>query len=277
MLRDCAGGGDARFETRGASAQTAEHAFALLISRPHAPHPTAATPAQWVDGSLRDKEWYRQVFEHLKRDHPKYRIAIFHVVASDEEILSRAKRRGELTGRHVPESEIWDSIRRVPDAVEVLAPLCRFVATLDNSSDPPLLVRCRDLKRGFDISAPPGESCSWNEIQRRFVFKGFERFADAISRASRASLASQKQLLRASLRSSIAGERASKRNSNYPPATTDAGGGRFSNRHTSASDANARGAPAALPTLAEMSGESRGSASINSRKSQPTTPPAAAG
>ena len=73
-------------------------------------------------------------------------------------------------------SEIADSIDRVPKAVDLLAPVCRVVATLDNSSDPPRLVRWRDRARGVDRSAPDGGSASWDEIRRLFHFRNFRRW-----------------------------------------------------------------------------------------------------
>ena len=133
----------------------------------------------WVDGSLRDGDWYAHVFRTIAANHPHYRIGIFHITADDELIFERAIKRGEATGRFVPESEIRDSIRRVPEAVELLAPLCRFVATIDNSAEVPRLVRVRDFVDGIDKRASSAtDTCSWNEIRRRFQFKGFsfERF-----------------------------------------------------------------------------------------------------
>ena len=66
----------------------------------------------WIDGSLRDGDWYLQTFNDIKRRHPAYRIAIFHVVATKEVILERVARRAVETGRHVPEAEVLDSIQR---------------------------------------------------------------------------------------------------------------------------------------------------------------------
>jgi len=89
----------------------------------------------WVDGSLRDGEWYEQEFARIRRDHPWYQIAILYVVASHEAIMQRVKRRAEITGRHVPEAEILDSLRRVPRSVEMLSPHIDFLAVADNSAD----------------------------------------------------------------------------------------------------------------------------------------------
>lgn len=128
---------------------------------------------QWVDGSLRDCTWYRHVFETILARFPHYSIAIFHIVASDAVIFERAQKRGEATGRFVPETEIWDSIRRVPTTVEVLAPLCRFVATIDNSTDTPVLVRCQDPRINRDLRAGEGAELPFLELRKRFHFKGF--------------------------------------------------------------------------------------------------------
>ena len=172
---------------------------ACSLSRPcaiaHLVRCPRVRPPQWVDGSLRDGAWYRRVFETIGRMHPNYQIAIFHIVADEDECLRRAKSRGELTGRYVPESEIRDSIERVPLAVEMLAPLCRFVATLDNSvaSEPPRLVRCREPSRAIDLDALSDGSLSWHEIRRRFVFKGLRAYVSmvrmSVAAARRTSLA----------------------------------------------------------------------------------------
>ena len=76
----------------------------------------------WVDGSLRDGSWYQKVFERIQERHTSYQIAIFHIVADPTTVFERATRRAEATGRHVPLDEIEDSIKRVPKAVEMLAP-----------------------------------------------------------------------------------------------------------------------------------------------------------
>ena len=103
----------------------------------------------WVDGSLRDGDWYRSVFEGIKQRYPAYRIAIIHVVADDDIVYERARKRAAATGRHVPESEILDSLQRVPAAVESLSPLADFVATIDNSTETPALRRWEDNQEPF--------------------------------------------------------------------------------------------------------------------------------
>jgi hypothetical protein len=67
----------------------------------------------WVDGSLRDYDWYSKVFDMLREKWPMYRIAILYVYADKEVVMARAKKRAEDTGREVPTSELLDSIEKV--------------------------------------------------------------------------------------------------------------------------------------------------------------------
>ena len=127
----------------------------------------------WVDGSLRNGSWYQHVFTDIAKRYPHYQIAIFHVTASREATFERARARGEMTGRHVPPEEIEDSLRRVPAAVDLLAPLAQFVATIDNSAETPTLVRWRDNLKNTEGTAPEGGTCAWQAIYSRFRFKGF--------------------------------------------------------------------------------------------------------
>lgn len=89
----------------------------------------------WVDGSLRDSQWFQAVFQRIRNEHPQYRIAIIHVFADPDTVFTRARIRAELTGRQVPEASIWDSLERVPKSVEVLTKFCDIVLHVDNSSD----------------------------------------------------------------------------------------------------------------------------------------------
>ena len=98
----------------------------------------------WVDGSLRDGEWYSGEFERISREHPAYKIAIVHVVATRSVVLERAERRAQITGRHVPISEIDDSLARVPRSVERLRTAVDFLAVVDNSAGKPFLVEYCD-------------------------------------------------------------------------------------------------------------------------------------
>ena len=102
-----------------------------------------------MDGSLRDGAWYEHVLRTIKQRHPRYRVAILHVEAKQEVILERVRRRGTVTGREVPEHEVLDSIQRVPQAVNQLAPLADFLAVIDNSAAAPHLVKYCDADTCF--------------------------------------------------------------------------------------------------------------------------------
>ena len=117
----------------------------------------------WVDGSLRDGAWYRGEFERISREHPGYKIAIVHVIATRDVVLQRAERRAAVTGRHVPVGEIDDSIARVPRSVQQLRTLVDFLAVVDNSADRPYLVEYCD-----------GETCQlclddWGQLSARLA------------------------------------------------------------------------------------------------------------
>lgn len=43
-----------------------------------------------VDGSLRDHEWYKEYFQHLRHQYNDLHIAILHITASREAVLERA-------------------------------------------------------------------------------------------------------------------------------------------------------------------------------------------
>ena len=118
----------------------------------------------WVDGSLRDGAWYEKVLRTIKQRYPRYRVAILHVEAKQEVILERVRRRGAVTGREVPEHEVLDSIERVPQAVNHLAPLADFLAVIDNSAAAPHLIKYCDADICF---LSPKADC-WSQIETRF-------------------------------------------------------------------------------------------------------------
>lgn len=51
--------------------------------------------------------------------------------AKEKQVLERARRRAEETGRYVPEEEIKDSLYRVPRTVATLLPKADFVAHIE--------------------------------------------------------------------------------------------------------------------------------------------------
>jgi predicted ABC-type ATPase len=120
----------------------------------------------WVDGSLKDGEWYRHVILDVQARFPKYAVAILEVTASADEIFERVRKRAIETGRDVPREEVLDSIERVPASVAKLIDLVSFSAIIDNSAVTPVLKKyCNaDVCK---ISRAAREE-GWDEIRRRF-------------------------------------------------------------------------------------------------------------
>mmetsp|Transcript_17498 Transcript_17498/g.47935 ORF Transcript_17498/g.47935 Transcript_17498/m.47935 type:complete len:451 (+) Transcript_17498:174-1526(+) len=115
----------------------------------------------WIDGSLRDHVWYAAVFEGIRKNHPQYRIAIFHVTASWETTCQRAAARAKTTGRVVPDRDLWRSFEQVPVSVEKLSTLADLCIEIENDSVP-------TLKR-FCALGQTYTSGSWEQVRQRFA------------------------------------------------------------------------------------------------------------
>lgn len=96
----------------------------------------------WIDGSLRDTDWYVKVFTTLRKRHPVYRIAIFYINASEEVAWRRTQARAVKTGRAVPKNLFCRSIKAPAESLRALTPYVDFLARLENEKDgqPPRLV-----------------------------------------------------------------------------------------------------------------------------------------
>ena len=95
---------------------------------------------------------YPRWIKGIRRKFPWYRIAIFYVFARKEQVLERARVRGEETGRFVPSDTLLQSIQKTAEAVERLGPLADFVARIDNScleSPDPVLMVFEDRSHSF--------------------------------------------------------------------------------------------------------------------------------
>jgi len=113
----------------------------------------------WVDGSLRDGEWYVHVFRDLHRRFPHYKIAIFEVGASEPIVRERIAARALETGRDVPEHLIKASLAAIATSLDLLTPLVDFVARIDNNGAVPAL-------RAFIQVNKDGD---WGNIKARFA------------------------------------------------------------------------------------------------------------
>jgi hypothetical protein len=93
----------------------------------------------WIDGSLRDGPWFASVFRDINRRFPNYKIAIFEIGAREENVRARIASRAAATGRSVPEALIQASLASVASSLEILTPLCDFVARIGNDGPLPEL------------------------------------------------------------------------------------------------------------------------------------------
>eukprot|EP00439_Symbiodinium_sp_Y106_P023480 s3995_g2.t2 len=94
----------------------------------------------WVDGSLKDAEWYAQQFERIRSKYRDYHIAIFYIGADEQTILRRVQERAEgPDGRHVPPELVRASMASMDKTLNVLTPFCDFVARIKNNGPSPVL------------------------------------------------------------------------------------------------------------------------------------------
>lgn len=112
-----------------------------------------------VDGSLRDVDWYQQLFTRLKEEFPQYRLVILYVSASDEVILSRAKSRAETTGREVPKDLLRQSMEQVPQSVHTLKNLSNTTLEITNNDNEAL-----SLKQLYPLLHEEQESDDWSVL-----------------------------------------------------------------------------------------------------------------
>lgn len=126
----------------------------------------------WVDGSLHDAEWYASEFRRIRKEHPQYRIAIYHVVANWTTVQARVATRATHTGRVVPQDALQKSYHEVPQAVRQLRPFVDFYARIENQEALPrladLCVKNAQSATGMagEIERPP---CSWEVIRAEFA------------------------------------------------------------------------------------------------------------
>lgn len=112
----------------------------------------------WIDGSLRNSDFYAAQFRDLREAHPHYQIAIFYVDAPESIIRARISARALQTGRDVPQRLIVESLKAMDQSLNKLTPLVDFVARIDNSGTEPFL-------RAFEVVNTSG---SWNLVKERF-------------------------------------------------------------------------------------------------------------
>jgi len=126
----------------------------------------------WVDGSLRNTDWFSIVLKDIRERFPMYKLAIFIVEAEEQEIRNRIQKRGEETGRFVPEQMLASSLMTGQRALNKLLPLCDFCARIDNSGDTPRLMSFETIDR----------SGNWAVLKNQFQTQSSIRdFPDALA------------------------------------------------------------------------------------------------
>ena len=89
----------------------------------------------WMDSSLRHAAFFEAMFKNIHLRFPFHRIALLNIKCETKIVFERAMKRAKITGRHVPESDIQQSIDEVPHSVDTLSDLADVVAHIDNSFD----------------------------------------------------------------------------------------------------------------------------------------------
>jgi predicted kinase len=98
-----------------------------------------------VDTSLRDYEWYKQYFDKIRKEYPKVKLAILHIVAPREAVFQRAEARGKLTGRVVPRKTLEMAFEQVPKSVEILREKVDIYCALCNAPNQEIKILTKDM------------------------------------------------------------------------------------------------------------------------------------
>lgn len=85
-----------------------------------------------IDGSLRDAHWYLEYFKNLRDTFPKVKLAIIHIDAPLDAIISRCNSRARVTGRHVPPQLIRETAAALPQSLAILSPQVEFFTRIMN-------------------------------------------------------------------------------------------------------------------------------------------------
>lgn len=88
-----------------------------------------------IQGTLRDYEWHRNYFNYLRKEFPGVKIAIIHVIADANTVFQRARKRGEETGRMIPEEVLTMALEETPKAVNVLQNHVEYCAVISNNDN----------------------------------------------------------------------------------------------------------------------------------------------
>ena len=112
----------------------------------------------WVDSSLRDADWCALELPRIRRTYP-HKLAIVHVTASWAKVVARVAKRGEQTGRTIPQDVLRRTFDRVPAAVTMLRPMVDEFVEIDNDARTPKLRAARDVRALLAVCGEVGGDC----------------------------------------------------------------------------------------------------------------------
>ena len=87
----------------------------------------------WVDGSLRNWQWYEGELQRIRKRYPQYRIAVIAISAPEDMIESNIKRRAMETGRDIPPELRRVTIDEIGKGITKLTHLVDLVASVQNT------------------------------------------------------------------------------------------------------------------------------------------------
>mmetsp|Transcript_27734 Transcript_27734/g.45136 ORF Transcript_27734/g.45136 Transcript_27734/m.45136 type:complete len:430 (+) Transcript_27734:199-1488(+) len=109
----------------------------------------------WVDGSLKDGDWFSLVFDSIRARFPQYKIGIFYIYADEDVVRHRIAERGKRTGRFVSEKDLMMTLQAPEKSLNKLTSKVDFIARIDNSTTPTL--------RSFEVVDRSG---NWGRVQQ---------------------------------------------------------------------------------------------------------------
>lgn len=158
--------------TAGAMTQLETGAIAEIVSE----EALARGLNVWIDSSLRDSTWWSTELARIRRTYP-HRLAIVHVTASWEQVQRREERRGEQTGRRIPEAVLRSVFEQVPRSVDALAPLVDERIEIDNDNFHPRFKAAIDVRAMLRMCRDIGGDCT-----SRFIESWLPGFATQVAR-----------------------------------------------------------------------------------------------
>ena len=118
----------------------------------------------WVDSSLRDADWWTYELQRIRRTYP-HRLAILHVTATWPRVVQREAKRGEVTGRRIPQDVLAATFKRVPAAVAKLREHVDEYIEIDNDARRPRLRTPRDVRALLAVCAEVGGDCESRQLE----------------------------------------------------------------------------------------------------------------